>query len=319
MGFSRLDETALIQTLYSAATQAGDGAWRAFLAMLSNMTRADIAALVIQAEDQKTVTVSAQNIPNWLTDALGPDDPMGLGRLRYERVYSQDDLPDSDHVIRVVRTQAPDGSVWLLLQKEREDFRAVDAALLSFLSPHLGTSAGIWSEFGRNSLDFQLKQRLTDSLDSDWIAFDQNGRTVDMGECAKQHRIALDPDLIRQVVKTQSPRSTTSGDFDIHLTPFTADMTTAQSPIACVALIRNPNPKTLPDVQTVTDTLDIAKAEARVAALLAQGHSLSESADRLGLTIETARNYTKRIFAQTGLKGQPDLVRRVLNGVARFR
>ena len=43
---------------------------------------------------------------------------------------------------------------------------------------------------------------------------------------------------------------------------------------------------------------------------LARGRSIAEAGAALGLTIETARNYSKRIYAKLGLRGQAELVRR---------
>lgn len=45
---------------------------------------------------------------------------------------------------------------------------------------------------------------------------------------------------------------------------------------------------------------------------LAAGKSLTKAAEQLDLTIETARNYSKKIFAKTATRGQTDLVRLIL-------
>jgi len=67
----------------------------------------------------------------------------------------------------------------------------------------------------------------------------------------------------------------------------------------------------------LTDLFGLLPSEARLAAALADGDRLSDAADRLCLTIETARNYSKKIFAKTGTQGQTDLVRLILsNGLA---
>lgn len=47
-------------------------------------------------------------------------------------------------------------------------------------------------------------------------------------------------------------------------------------------------------------------------------HSIVEAGARLRLTPETGRNYSKRIYAKIGAKGQADLVRRVLTGLSPF-
>jgi DNA-binding CsgD family transcriptional regulator len=43
--------------------------------------------------------------------------------------------------------------------------------------------------------------------------------------------------------------------------------------------------------------------------------TLAEAATEFGLTIETARTYSKDLYEKTGARGQPDLVRIVLRSV----
>jgi DNA-binding CsgD family transcriptional regulator len=43
---------------------------------------------------------------------------------------------------------------------------------------------------------------------------------------------------------------------------------------------------------------------------------VADAAHALGLTLETARNYTKRIYSKLALTGQADLVRYVLTSLA---
>lgn len=56
-------------------------------------------------------------------------------------------------------------------------------------------------------------------------------------------------------------------------------------------------------------------AEAALAHGLTTGESIVEAGERLGLTAETARNYSKRIYGKTGTTGQVDLVRLILSGL----
>lgn len=75
---------------------------------------------------------------------------------------------------------------------------------------------------------------------------------------------------------------------------------------------------TAAQAQALITLFGLAPSEARLAAEIAGGASLSEAADRLGVTIETARNYSKRVFAKTRTRGQADLVRRIGQSAARF-
>ena len=56
----------------------------------------------------------------------------------------------------------------------------------------------------------------------------------------------------------------------------------------------------------------LSPAEAGLAARLVGGLSLSQAADALGITQNTARTHLKRVFSKTGAQRQADLVRRVL-------
>jgi DNA-binding CsgD family transcriptional regulator len=60
----------------------------------------------------------------------------------------------------------------------------------------------------------------------------------------------------------------------------------------------------------------LTSAEARLAALLADGMSLAEAAAALAISEGSARTYSKRIFAKTGVSRQAELVRLVLKSVA---
>ena len=59
--------------------------------------------------------------------------------------------------------------------------------------------------------------------------------------------------------------------------------------------------------------------EARLAAALAEGSSLEEAADAMGIKPNTARTHLKRIFAKTGTNRQGALVRLLLTGPAVLR
>lgn len=53
-----------------------------------------------------------------------------------------------------------------------------------------------------------------------------------------------------------------------------------------------------------------------MAVALAEGASIVEAAAMLGITEQTARHYSKRLYAATGTRGQAELVRLVWSSVA---
>ena len=59
----------------------------------------------------------------------------------------------------------------------------------------------------------------------------------------------------------------------------------------------------------------ITPSEARFALKLAEGLTIAEAGVALGLTLETARNYSKQIYFKMDLRGQSDLIRYLQNSV----
>mgnify|MGYP000850464130 CR=1 FL=1 len=70
------------------------------------------------------------------------------------------------------------------------------------------------------------------------------------------------------------------------------------------------------DAARLCELYGLSRAEARVAALLAQGHRLDETAQLLGVAYETVRKHLKQIFSKTGTDRQAELVRMLVGGPA---
>jgi DNA-binding CsgD family transcriptional regulator len=60
----------------------------------------------------------------------------------------------------------------------------------------------------------------------------------------------------------------------------------------------------------------ITPAECRVLMLLTQGLSPQEAADALGCSETTVRTHLQHLFAKTGTRGQPDLIRLAMSALA---
>lgn len=81
-------------------------------------------------------------------------------------------------------------------------------------------------------------------------------------------------------------------------------------------VVFDPDRRVRPSAELLARDLGISASEARVAALLAAGHSLRAVASRLGKSHHTVRAQVKSIFRRTGIGGQSELIRRVLLGPA---
>ena len=78
---------------------------------------------------------------------------------------------------------------------------------------------------------------------------------------------------------------------------------------AAIALfVSEPGSRTGPSPEAIRDLFQLTPAEAQLAATLANGASLIDAADRLGVTHNTVRGHLRAIFAKTGVRRQSQLV-----------
>ncbi len=82
---------------------------------------------------------------------------------------------------------------------------------------------------------------------------------------------------------------------------------------ACAVIIRDPDRRSQTSDEVVRKLFDLTPAEAALALALADGLTLEESADELGMTKNTARAHLRAIFSKTGATRQANLVRTLLS------
>jgi DNA-binding CsgD family transcriptional regulator len=82
---------------------------------------------------------------------------------------------------------------------------------------------------------------------------------------------------------------------------------------AAAVFVSDPEIRPDSNQQHLRQLYALTVAEARLAAWLAQGKSVNEAAAAMGITVNTARAYLKRIYDKTGVRRQPELVRVLLS------
>lgn len=86
---------------------------------------------------------------------------------------------------------------------------------------------------------------------------------------------------------------------------------------AVAVILRDPEAGVAEGAQAVIQRIfGLTPSEAALALCLADGLSLDEAADHLGVRRNTARTYLRFIFCKTGVTRQTTLIRRILNSVA---
>ncbi len=225
---------------------------------------------------------------------------------------------------RLIRiSAAPQHSVWITLLHDREAFQAADSALLAALAPAIRVAVQNLFTIEAFKTRMEIAEASLARLGIGQAVLDDHGRTIAAdpmwqrqqpliqdragqiaaacaelqgsadGECVIVPGGKLDqPLLLRRHIERGGPLSRSAVAVVSYRIPAGPDISSIEPVIAA--------------------TFGLSPREAALAAKLAMGHSLADAGNLLGLTIETTRNYSKRIFAKTGSHGQTDLVRRIL-------
>lgn len=91
----------------------------------------------------------------------------------------------------------------------------------------------------------------------------------------------------------------------------------AQPVVAVV--VTDPDREESTPAELLMGLFGLTPAEARLAALLAEGRSVAEAAADLRVSLNTVRTHLKRALSKTDTRGQADLVRLILTGPTRLR
>ncbi|CAN5116796.1 hypothetical protein BH09PSE3_BH09PSE3_26620 [soil metagenome] len=356
MAITRQDETELITTVYEGILEQPH--WTTFLSRLRGRLRADSARLLVArtgpldmaAEGFATPAVTGSAVQGDLIDAYRRTAAPFL-LIRPNRAYAEDELSElfpigaggiaQPKYRRLVRVSDDGGtSAWLQVSRAASAFGAADGALLTQIAPHLAIALRTLTTMRRTQAREAAASHGLGMAGVGWLRLDRRGHVIDWNDEADcilrtvtpqwrtregQLRVGVvaadvmvarafsgvDADRRRQPLII---RISTAPVVDIAITPpGDADAVTT------VAYVRSaPRRDTDADAVTLMALFGLPLSEARLAARLAGGESIAEAATGLGLTLETARNYSKRLYAKTGTRGQADLVRVVLETIMVF-
>jgi DNA-binding CsgD family transcriptional regulator len=81
---------------------------------------------------------------------------------------------------------------------------------------------------------------------------------------------------------------------------------------AAIVLISDPETEMRARIETLRERFGLTPAEATFALEIVKGDGRQATADRLGITVGTARSHLAKIFDKTGVTRQAELVRLLL-------
>jgi len=103
------------------------------------------------------------------------------------------------------------------------------------------------------------------------------------------------------------------------LSPFHTITSGPNAITAALLVVYDPEQNIEPVNTVLSRMYDLTPAEARLAALIAEGRSLREAGQTLAITQDTVRTHLKRIFAKTRTNRQSDLTTLILNSPAALK
>jgi DNA-binding CsgD family transcriptional regulator len=348
---SRIDQGDLLLPLHEGVHE--EPRWQTFLARLRSRTAADHAGLILHRESGSEHAATGFIAVRGRAEAadgfparLSGFDSAPYTELRPGRVYRAEELlaPGERRAgfARFVRVAGPLGTGALLtIGHARTDFPAADSALLSGLAPHLAIALRTLAELELAGRRRAIGAGALSRQGLGWLALDREGRLIDGDPLALrrlQQVSAGAPRIGARVPLTSlaaardladacttfandpqaSPRLILlSGDPRLELFAAPAhDRPPIAVPVpALIGFVSDGRPLGADAEAMLAAAYGLTTSEARLALALCRGRSLTEAAADLHLTIETARNYSKKVFAKTGTRGQADLVRKLLTSV----
>lgn len=279
----------------------------------------------------------------------GFDDFVNEDEFRHSVYYLEHCHPlGIDHALVLFIGEAQGLRAWLNFSRSDSGgaYRPEETAQLLTLAPHLHRALRIYSSLERQRLESLAYRRTGDSLNLATLLMDEHGRIGSMNDSARQ-LIDSHPSLALRDGRLAWARPDDQRQFDNRLQSLLKDGS-AQDYGALAVGVGSPRPLSVlmrrmprqgadmrhtgaavvvylkergqaaasPKTEIVSTLFGLTPTESRLAVMLADGCSLQEIATALGITEQTARTYSKRIFSKTGASRQSDLVRLVLTSLA---
>lgn len=276
-----------------------------------------------------------------LEELLDYDDP---ARLEQQRAALAAQQIRFARLMRVVDERAAEA--WVLLLREREDFTSSAAALLSSAAPYLRAALRACAVLAGERLARSMAEAALARLGIGQVALDASARVINADPVAERHlefvalpgarpgrRLLLPPaaaeNLERACAAFAANADGSPPDPVLIILEDRPPLLVRPAPApalpagqfpggrpAAIAAIRLPLREDERLGAAVLRALyQLSPREAALAEKLSRGEMIVEAGRDLHLTAETARNYSKRIYARTGSRGAPDLVRTILCGL----
>lgn len=259
-----------------------------------------------------------------------------FGDPEHDRYRLQLLAPGGMRFMRMMRIEEAGGvSAWLTAARATREFTEADDALIAALAPFWRAALTSYVALERERVTASVAEEAIRRLNFGWLTLDAAGRVLDgdahatamlaASDMLRKGRdgrlVARDPAIAREIGEAVQalardpqarPRAVVlSRDpwLDMLLVPSSIRTGNTRPAPTVVAYVHADDWSSADRCDQLGELFDLIPSEARLALALSRGMSIAEAAGELGLTVESARTYSKRIYAKTGARGQADLVR----------
>ena len=265
-----------------------------------------------------------------LPELLRADDP------EHEAYRNQLLVPSGMNILRMMRVEETGGvSAWLITSRREDEFAPPDDLLLAGLAPYVRAALRSYVSLEQARTNAWVSNQAINRMNFGWLTLDAEGRILDtdmQGESMvagsaillkgrSGHLTARSPQVAREITEAikaladdphSRPRAIVlSREPWVDMLLVAADIRVGRTRPAptLVAYVHADAWSSADRCDQLSQLFDLTPSEARLALALSRGMSIAGAAEELRLTVESARTYSKKIYAKTGARGQADLVR----------
>ena len=271
-----------------------------------------------------------------LEEVLKQDDPV------HENYYQNFLAPAGMNAMRLLRVVESSGvNGWITITRRSSDFSPDVTPLINAIVPYLRSALRNFVALERERFNASVANDAISRLAFCWLTLGPSAEVLDtdnqgaallatsgiLSRNAAGRLTARPRELDREITQAVRALSADSRSrpraiilsrdpwLDMLLVPTHKRSISAKPDPAVIAYVHGDNWSTADRCDQLAELFVLLPSEARLALALSRGMTIAEAANELGLTLETARNYSKKIYSKLGARGQSDLVRFVMRSV----
>ncbi len=244
--------------------------------------------------------------------------------------------------LRYLRVREPRGvEGWLIIARSEKDFEDRASGLLAALAGPLRSVLRVHVAGESDRFRARMAAEAVRRMRCGWFLLDEEGYVLSadpFGESILSESEVLsrnsggklvvrpadlEREIFQNVAKLASERNVrpraislrSDPWLDMLLVPGRTKMISDTAVPTVIAYVHSDNWRSAERYSQLSDLFDLSRSEAKLALALCRGKSIAEAAMELGLALETARSYSKSIYAKTGTRGMADLVRIIMGSI----